>query len=70
MRSMALGALALGIAVSMGTIEAAAGCSAHNSTVAETKTVTQPPASQQALSSVPVATTSSTRVSGSTTAQQ
>jgi hypothetical protein len=70
MRSMALGVLALGIAVSMGTIEATAGCSAHNKTVAQTNTVAQPPASQQALSTVPVATTSSTRASGSGTAQE
>jgi hypothetical protein len=70
MRSMALGVLALGIAVSMGTVEATAECGAHNNTVAQTKPVTQPPASQQALSTVPVATTSSTRVAGSGTAQE
>jgi hypothetical protein len=33
MRRMAFGVLALGIAVSMGTIEATAECSAHNNTV-------------------------------------
>jgi hypothetical protein len=70
MRRMAFGVLALGIAVSMGTIEATAECSAHNNTVVQTNPVTQRPASQQALSTVPVATTSSTRDSGSGTAKQ
>ena len=82
MQRVAFGVMALGFALSMGTIEATAGCGAHNETVAQTNpvaqpqgaqqalTVAQPQGAQQALSTVPVMTTSSTRDSGSGTAQQ
>ena len=82
MQRFALGAMVVGVALSVGTFGAAAGCGAHNETVAQENTVPQPQAAQtamtvakpqgaqQALSTVPVATTSSKRDSGSGTAQQ
>jgi hypothetical protein len=70
MQRVAFGVMALGFALSVGTFEATAECGAHNETVAQTNTVAQPQGAQQALSTVPVAITSSTRDSGSGTAQQ
>jgi hypothetical protein len=85
MQRLAIGVMAFGFALSVGTFEATAGCGAHNETVAQKRTVDQPrealqaqtvaqpleaQGAQQALSTVPVATTSSTRDSGSGTAQQ
>jgi hypothetical protein len=82
MQRFAIGVMVAGLALSVGSFEAAAGCGAHNETVTQKNTVTepqdaqqaltvaQPQGTQQALSTVPVATTPATRDSGSATAQQ
>ena len=86
MQRFAIGVMVVGVALSVGSFEAAAECGAHNVTVTQKNTVDQPQAAQQpltvaqpqvtqqgtqqALSTVPVATTGSTRDSGSATAQQ
>jgi hypothetical protein len=83
MQRFAMGVMVAGIALSVGSFEAAAGCGAHNETVTQKNTVTQPQAAaqqapavaepqgtQQAISTVPVATAASTGDSGSATAQQ